>query len=56
MTNELGKSFHGDLFDRTIVATAAGLNLTLITSDSVIRDAEACSVEYCPFKPSRSKS
>lgn len=55
ITNELGESFHGDPFDRTIVATAACLNLTLITSDSAIRDAEACSVEYYPFKPSRSK-
>jgi PIN domain nuclease of toxin-antitoxin system len=55
-TNKLSKEFQGDPFDRTIVATAAVLNLTLITSDPAIRDAEECSVEYYPFKPSRSKS
>ena len=54
-TNELPRDFHGDLFDRTIVATAAVLNLTLITADPAIRDAHACSVEYYPFKPSRPK-
>jgi PIN domain nuclease of toxin-antitoxin system len=32
-TNELPGDFHGDPFDRAIVATAATLNLTLITSD-----------------------
>jgi PIN domain nuclease of toxin-antitoxin system len=54
-TNELSRNFHGDPFDRTIVATAATLNLTLITTDSAIRDAKACAVEYYPFKPSRAK-
>ncbi|MCK6557420.1 type II toxin-antitoxin system VapC family toxin [Candidatus Binatia bacterium] len=48
------KDFHGDPFDRTIVATAATLNLKLITSDPAIRDAGLCAVEYYPFKPSRS--
>ena len=52
-TNELPRDFHGDPFDRTIVATAAVLNLTLITADPAIRDAHACSVEYYRFKPSR---
>ena len=52
-TNRLSSGFHGDPFDRTIVATAAVMNLTLITTDPAIRDAEACSVEYYPFKPSR---
>ena len=55
-TNELPEDFPGDSFDRTIVATAALLNLTLITSDSAIRDTRACAVEYYPFKPSRSRS
>ena len=55
-TNELSKTFHGDPFDRTIVATAAVMNLTLITADPAIRDAHACSVEYYPFKPSRGKT
>lgn len=55
-TNELPKSFPGDPFDRTIVATAAALNLSLITPDTAIRDARACTVEYYPFKASRSKS
>ena len=54
-TNELPRDFHGDLFDRTIVATAAVLNLTVITADPAIRDAHACSVEYYPFKPSQPK-
>src|SRR4051812_16658366 len=31
-TNEFSKNFHGDPFDRTIAATAATLDLTLITS------------------------
>jgi PIN domain nuclease of toxin-antitoxin system len=52
-TNELPPNFHGDPFDRTIVATATALNLTLITADSAIRDAAMCAVEYYPFKPSR---
>lgn len=52
-TNALPNDFQGDPFDRTIVATAAVLNLTLITADSAIRDAKACAVEYYPFKPSR---
>jgi PIN domain nuclease of toxin-antitoxin system len=54
-TNEFSGNFHGDPFDRTIVATAATLNLTLITTDSVIRDARQCAVEFYPFKPSRVK-
>jgi PIN domain nuclease of toxin-antitoxin system len=54
-TNELSRNFHGDPFDRTIVATAAILNLTLITTDSAIRDAKQCEVEFYPFKPSRVK-
>jgi PIN domain nuclease of toxin-antitoxin system len=54
-TNELSRNFHGDPFDRTIVATAATLNLTLITTDSVIREAKQCAVEFYPFKPSRVK-
>ena len=53
-TNALPDEFPGDPFDRTIIATAAILNLTLITTDPVIRDAEACAVEYYPFKPRRS--
>jgi PIN domain nuclease of toxin-antitoxin system len=44
-TNELSPDFHGDPFDRTIVATAATLNLTLITADAAIRDAASCAVE-----------
>jgi len=32
--------------DRTIVATAAVMGLTLITADRVIRKAEQCAVEY----------
>lgn len=53
-TNELGTDFPGDPFDRTLVATAAALNLKLITADPAIRDAKMCAVEYYPFKPSRS--
>ncbi len=53
-TNELSAAFHGDPFDRVIVATAAVLHLTLITADAGIRDAKRCAVEYYPFKPSRS--
>lgn len=52
-TNELATGFQGDPFDRTIVATAAALNLTLITADPTIRDAKACSTEFYPFRPSR---
>jgi PIN domain nuclease of toxin-antitoxin system len=54
-TNELPGDFPGDPFDRTIIATAAVLNLTLITTDLAIRDARACAVEYYPFKPRRPK-
>jgi len=54
-TNELPERFHGDPFDRTIVATAAVLNLVLVTTDLGIRAAQACAVEYYPFKPSRSE-
>jgi PIN domain nuclease of toxin-antitoxin system len=52
-SNELGADFPGDPFDRTIVATAAALDLTLITADAAIRAARACAVEYYPFKPER---
>jgi hypothetical protein len=52
-TNELPESFPGDPFDRTIVATAAALNLTLVTADAAMRDAGMCEVEFYPFKPSR---
>jgi PIN domain nuclease of toxin-antitoxin system len=52
-TNDLAKEFHGDPFDRTIVATAATLNLTLITTDTAIRDAKQCDVEFYDFKPAR---
>ncbi len=55
-TNELPRSFPGDPFDRTIVATAAVLGLRLITADPAIRDAKMCAVEYYAFKPSRSKA
>lgn len=55
-TNELPDDFPGDPFDRTIVATAAALNLILITSDPSIREARACAVEYYPFKPFRSRT
>ncbi len=54
-TNDLPANFHGDPFDRTIVATAAALHLKLITADPVIRDAKMCAVEYYPFKPSRAR-
>jgi PIN domain nuclease of toxin-antitoxin system len=54
-TNDLARNFQGDPFDRTIVATAATLNLTLITSDSAIRDAKQCAVEFYPFKPTRAR-
>ena len=52
-TNELPEDFPGDPFDRTIIATAAVLGLTLITTDPAIRDAGACAVEYYPFRPAR---
>jgi PIN domain nuclease of toxin-antitoxin system len=52
-TSELAASFPGDPFDRTIVATAAVLNLTLVTADPAIRTARACDVEYHPFIPMR---
>lgn len=52
-TNDLPPGFNGDPFDRTIIATAAVLNLTVITTDAAIRDLAACAVEYYPFKPSR---
>jgi PIN domain nuclease of toxin-antitoxin system len=54
-TNELPRDFPGDPFDRTIIATAAVLNLTLITTDPAIRDTGACLVEYYPFKHRRRK-
>ena len=54
-TNELPADFPGDPFDRTIIATAAVLNLTLITTDPTIRDADACAVEYYPFRPVRAR-
>jgi len=53
MTNDLPTGFPGDPFDRTIVATATALNLTLITADPTIRDAKACATEFYRFKPSR---
>ena len=55
-TNELSEDFPGDPFDRTIVATAAALNLKLITADPAIRDAKMCAVEFYPFKPLRSRT
>jgi len=55
-TNELPRDFPGDPFDRAIVATAALLDLTLVTADSAIREARACDVEYYPFRTSRSRS
>jgi PIN domain nuclease of toxin-antitoxin system len=54
-TNELPDDFPGDPFDRAILATAAVLNLTLITTDPAIRDTGACAVEYYPFKRRRPK-
>jgi len=54
-TNELPEDFPGDPFDRTIIATAAVLNLTLITTDPAIRDTGACVVEYYPFRRRRPK-
>lgn len=55
-TSELGDDFPGDPFDRAIVATAAALDLTLVTADPAIRAAAACAVEYYPFKPSRART
>jgi PIN domain nuclease of toxin-antitoxin system len=52
-TNDLPKNFPGDPFDRTIAATAKVLNLTLITADEHIRDADFCQVEFYPFKPAK---
>ena len=52
-TNELPDDFSGDPFDRTIIATAAVLDLTLVTTDPAIRDAGVCAVEYYPFKANR---
>jgi PIN domain nuclease of toxin-antitoxin system len=52
-TNDLSTRFPGDPFDRAIIATAAVHDLTLITTDPVIRDARACAVAYYPFKPRR---
>ena len=49
-TNDLPGNFPGDPFDRTIVATAALLNLTLVTTDVAIRDAGKCAVEFYAFK------
>jgi len=54
-TNELPEDFPGDPFDRAIIATAAVLNLTLITTDPAMRDTGACAVEYYPFKRRRPK-
>jgi PIN domain nuclease of toxin-antitoxin system len=55
-TNELPREFPGDPFDRTIAATAKVLNLTLITTDPAIRDAQFCKVAYYPFRPERAGS
>lgn len=55
-TNDLSGDFPGDPFDRTIVATAAALNLKLITADPAIREAKMCAVEYYPFKPLRTRT
>ena len=55
-TNQFPENFQGDPFDRVIVATASTRKLTLITADPEIRDANACSVEFYPFKPSRFRS
>jgi PIN domain nuclease of toxin-antitoxin system len=52
-TNDLRADFPGDPFDRTIIATAAVLDLTLITTDPAIRDAGACAVDYYPFRRGR---
>ena len=52
-TNAMPEGFPGDPFDRTIVATAAVFNLTVITADAAMRDAGMCDVEFYPFRPSR---
>lgn len=52
-TNDLPENFHGDPFDRVIVATAKVMNLTLVTCGTAIRDAKCCKLEFYPFKPSR---
>jgi len=52
-TNELPDGFSGDPFDRTIIATAAVLDLTLVTTDPAIRDSGVCAAEYYPFKANR---
>jgi hypothetical protein len=44
--NQLSDAFHGDPFDRTIVATAAILGLTIITTDPAIRDAKQCTASF----------
>jgi PIN domain nuclease of toxin-antitoxin system len=54
-TNQLPDDFTGDPFDRTIVASARILGLTLVTPDREIRDARFCRVEFYPFRPFRSK-
>lgn len=54
-SGEFSSGFHGDPFDRTIVATAAVMKLTLITADPAIRKANLCALEYYPFKPSRTE-
>ncbi|SRR6266540_1723367 len=55
-TNGLPVDFPGDPFDRTIIATAAVLDLLLVTTVPIIRDARACAVEYYPFKSRRPKN
>jgi PIN domain nuclease of toxin-antitoxin system len=55
-TNALPENFPSDPFDRVIVATAKVMNLTLVTCDRAIRDAQFCKVEFYPFKPSRLKA
>lgn len=52
-TNELPEGFPGDPFDRTIAATARAYNLTLVTPDEAIRDANFCKVQFYPFRPGR---
>jgi PIN domain nuclease of toxin-antitoxin system len=54
-TSDLPRDFRGDPFDRAIVATAAALDLTLVTTDAAIRDAAACAVIYYPFRQTRSR-
>ena len=38
-------TFHGDPFDRTIVATAKVMDLPLITRDSIIVDAKLVDIK-----------